>query len=198
MTDWQKQYEIGETPWVKGRPHPHLITPPRLEIQGRWLVPGCGLGHDAAALMDSGADEVVGLDIAPLAVEQARSLWQDNPLITIQSGDLFNLKHGPLSGTFDGVWEHTCFCAIPPDRRNDYVRSVAAALKPFGCLLTCFYLNPWDPGEDQTQGPPFGSTLEELDTLFGLDFILEKEFPPTATFEGREGRELIRCWRKKA
>ena len=197
MTDWQKQYEIGETPWIKGRAHPHLTTPPHLAITGRWLVPGCGLGHDAAALLDCGADEVVGLDIAPLAVEQAQKLWLDNPRMIMQTGDLFTLCDGSLAGTFDGVWEHTCFCAIPPTRRKDYVQSVAAALKPGGRLVSCFYLRPWDPEEDQSQGPPFGSSLEELDALFGTHFILEKEFPPNATFQGREGRELIRQWRKK-
>lgn len=198
MTDWQKQYETGETPWVKGRPHPYLSSLPDGEVSGRWLVPGCGLGHDAAELLRCGADEVIGLDIAPLAVAQASLLWNSEPRLSIELGDLFKLEEGPLAGVFDGVWEHTCFCAIPPAMRKDYVRAVAAALKPGGCLLSCFYLRPWDPDEDQTQGPPFGTSEEELDNLFEERFILENQFPPLDTFPGREGRELIRKWRRKA
>ena len=32
---------------------------------------------------------------------------------------------GRPRGAFDGVWEYTCFCAIDPARREEYVRTVA-------------------------------------------------------------------------
>ena len=38
-------------------------------FRGRTLVPGCGLGHDVRALVMSGAEEVVGMDLSPSAIE---------------------------------------------------------------------------------------------------------------------------------
>lgn len=197
MTDWNSQYLKGETPWVKGREHPQLTHLEPGIIEGKWLVPGCGMGHDARMLVELGADRVVGLDIAPLAVEAASQLWSGNPQIVIELGDLFQFESHPQAGTFDGVWEHTCFCAIPPEMRPAYVKSVASALRPGGLLLACFYLTPWDADEDQTQGPPFQSSLAELDELFNEHFFLEKEHLPVETFAGREGKEWLRFLRKR-
>jgi SAM-dependent methyltransferase len=196
MTDWEKQYQIGETPWDKGTSHPQLGEFPEGTFVGRWLVPGCGFGHDAAAMIRAGADAVVGMDIAPSAVEGAKIKWADVPSIQIEHGNLFDMSESPDAGQFDGVWEHTCFCAIDPSMRQQYVQSVAAALKPGGKFVACFYLTPWDEDEDQTQGPPFMTSREELDALFGGEFLLEQEFVPVVTFPGREGKELVRILRK--
>ena len=196
MTDWEKQYRIGETPWDKGRAHPQLAEFPAATFTGRWLVPGCGFGHDAAAIVGAGASSVVGMDIAPSAVDGAKVKWSDQPAINIELGDLFAMEHSSHAGQFDGVWEHTCFCAIDPSMRLKYVQSVAAALKPGGKFIACFYLTPWDEDEDQTQGPPFGTSREELDKLFGCDFMIDHEFVPQTTFPGREGKELVRILRK--
>ena len=72
-TDWEANYQRNETPWEKGAPSPGLVDFLRTEpVRGRVLVPGCGFGHDARALAAT-ADEVVGIDIAPLAVKGARA-----------------------------------------------------------------------------------------------------------------------------
>jgi len=197
MRNWQEHYAKGDTPWDKGRGHPLIgLLEPGL-IGGRWLVPGCGFGHDADALVNAGADSVLGLDIAPTAVEKGSGLWVSNPKITIELSDFFMIDKSPHAGTFDGIWEHTCFCAIDPSMREQYVRSAVAALRPRGLLVACFYLTPWDPDEDQTQGPPFGSHLESLDELFSEFFFLEKEYLPPATFPGREGKEWLRILRRR-
>jgi hypothetical protein len=61
-------------------------------------------------------------------------------------------------------------------------------------LFAVFYLDPGlDPGEC---GPPFGTSLAELDSHFGHKFLLEREWRPAATYAGREGRELCRLLRK--
>ena len=102
--------------------------------------------------------------------------------------NLFAIHRAPRC--FDVVFEHTCFCAIPPERRPDYVSAVASALRPKGCLLAIFYLDPGlDPGEN---GPPFGVTREELDALFGPRFTILGEWVPAATYPGRESREACR------
>ena len=187
-TDWEDRYRTGDMPWEKGAPHPALIDfLKRSQVHGRVLVPGCGTGHDVRALAAT-ADEVVGLDIAPSAIARAKA----QPAVggeRYQSGDFFALPE-KLRGVFDVVFEHTCFCAIDPSLRADYVAAVAGALKPDGHLLAVFYLDPGlDPGET---GPPFGVTREELDTFFSPRFTLVREWKPAATYPGREGRETCR------
>lgn len=187
-TDWDERYRTGETPWDKGAPHPALIAFLKAQpVHGRVLVPGCGLGHDVRALAAT-ADEVTGLDIAPAAIRASKA----QPAIGGERyvlGDLFALPPA-MRGAFDCVFEHTCFCAIDPGLRTDYVAAVAGALRPGGHLLAIFYLDPGlDPGEG---GPPFGTSKLELDALFSSRFSLVKEWQPAATYPGREGRELFR------
>ena len=187
-TDWESHYRSGDTPWEKGAAHPALIAFLKSNpVHGRVLVPGCGTGHDARALAAT-ADEVVGLDISPSAVKRAKA----HPVVggeRYMLADLFALPPS-LRGAFDVVFEHTCFCAIHPERRPDYVAAVASALAPGGRLLAVFYLDPGlDPGET---GPPFGVTRAELDALFGSRFTMLGEWAPPATYPGRESRETCR------
>ena len=187
-TDWEQHYVEGNMPWEKGAAHPALIAFLKTNpVHGRVFVPGCGTGHDVRALAAT-ADEVTGLDLAPSAIARAKR----QPTVGGERyvrGDLFALPPS-LRGAFDVVFEHTCFCAIPPERREDYVSAVASALAAGGVLLAVFYLDPGlDPGET---GPPFGVTREELDALFGARFKMVREWSPPATYAGRESRETCR------
>ncbi|MDB6134426.1 MAG: SAM-dependent methyltransferase [Verrucomicrobiales bacterium] len=202
MTNWQQEYENGSTPWDKGAPAPALVDylQEHGPLRGRVLVPGCGTGSDIIPLAAAGADQVTGLDIAPLAVEAARKRLAALPdaVVAVELADLFtDCARPPLAGTFDAVWEHTCYCAIPPERRPDYVRAMASALKPGGLLLGVFYLNPWDPEEDQDQGPPFGCTEESLEASFSPAFDLLESRRPARAYPGREGREVVRLMRRR-
>jgi SAM-dependent methyltransferase len=188
MTDWNQRYVEGDTPWDKGAAHPVLADMlTHGALSGRVLVPGCGTGHDVRELARRGLD-VVGLDVAEQAVARAKA----HPAVrgeTYVLGDLFDLP-AELRGAFDGVFEHTCFCAIDPAWRAEYVAAVASALKSGGRLLAVFYADPGNDGE----GPPFGCTKAELDGLFGRDFSLIAEHEGFATYEHREGRELLRLF----
>lgn len=192
-TDWEARYQIGDTPWDKGAPSPglvdFLIEHPML---GRVLVPGCGLGYDVREIASRGA-EVVGLDISLTAIAKAAAV----PHVRNEQylvGDLFEAPPDFLNA-FDWVCEHTCFCAIDPEFRIRYARSVFDALKPGGRFLAIFYMNPdVEPGET---GPPFGVTRQELDTLFNRGFTLLREWEPERSFSGRESRELMRLYTKK-
>jgi methyl halide transferase len=195
MTDWEKLYQTGEAAWDKGAPAPPLLAYLKEnKLTGRWLVPGCGRGHDVRALAGAGAESVVGLDYAPTAVEDARIALADLPNVSVIQADLFALPD-ELLGAFDGVFEHTCYCAIPRERRDDYVRAVHSALKPGGILLAVFYLDPRD-NPDPNLGPPFNATLGELDAQFSPYFSLEIDEVPTSAYPGREGRERLRLLRK--
>lgn len=184
--DWNLRYETGDTPWEKGAAHPVLDDMLcHGVLGGRVLVPGCGTGHDVRALSARGM-EVTGLDVAPLALERARAHARSGRETYIL-GDLFS-PPDEFRGAFDGVFEHTCFCAIDPARRADYAAAVASVLKPGGRLLAVFFL---DPGNDGG-GPPFGCAREELDKLFGPYFRLLEERREIPTYAEREGRELLR------
>lgn len=184
--DWERRYAEGDTPWDKGAAHPALgAWLARGVLTGQILVPGCGMGHDVRALARSGLD-VTGLDIAKGALECARR-YAPAGSETYHRGDVFHLPED-WRATFDGVFEHTCFCAIEPHRREDYIRSIAFALKPGGRLLAVFYKNMEEPDG----GPPFGVTPEELDRLFSDKFRLLEEDRELPTFPGREGCELVR------
>jgi len=183
--DWEQLYREGETPWEKGAAHPALIQwLGENSLSGRVLVPGCGLGYDVRALAAIGA-EVLGLDIAPFAIAAARAFPRRGHESYVL-GDFFD--PGAVRGKFNGIFEHTCFCAIRPDRRGEYASRVADLLEPGGRLLAIFFLNP----DHDEEGPPYGCQLDELDSLFSPNFELVDERDGLSTFPGREGRELLR------
>ncbi len=188
--DWEARYQSHDTPWDKGCAAPPLIEWLETnDLCGKVLVPGCGSGHDVRAIANSGVETVIGLDLAPSAIDSAGN----QPRVGSERYRLANFLSLPpeLVGAFDWVFEHTCFCAIDPTLRATYVRAVAAALVPGGHLLAIFYL---DVGE-RDGGPPFGTTREELDDLFGATFETLTESVPTRSYEGREGCELLRVLR---
>lgn len=191
QAEWEQRYLSGDTPWEKGSASPGLLE--YLEhhsLEGKVLVPGCGYGHDVRAIA-SPRNEVIGIDIAPSAIQAANGF----PRVTGEAyelADLFDLPEHFL-GRFDWVWEHTCFCAMNPALRPDYIASLRGALKANGRLLAVFYMDPAREGD----GPPFGVTVAELDRLFGRHFTLLEEWQPTSTYAGREGRELMRLLAKR-
>lgn len=188
--DWNLRYEEGDTPWDKGGAHPALADMfSRRPLSGRVLVPGCGTGHDVRELARHGLS-VTGLDVAPLAIARAQK-YDKVADEAYELGDFFAFGLG-TGACFDGLFEHTCFCAIDPQRRPDYVRAASSVLKPGGRLLAVFFTDPDNDGE----GPPFGCDKDELDSLFGKQFRLLEERWEFPTFAERRGRELLRLYER--
>ena len=72
---WNDRYASGEPlPWDSGTPDPMLIemVESRAIAPGRTLDVGCGTGTNAIYLADHGF-EVMGVDLSPVAIEQARA-----------------------------------------------------------------------------------------------------------------------------
>lgn len=196
MTDWEKRYQLGDTPWEKGGAAPPLHE--LLERGVDWgagpiLVPGCGLGHDVRALATLGAP-VVGLDLSPTALERAREFPPVGAEV-YELGDFLD-PAWHLGRRFSAVWEHTCFCAIDPSERGRYAEAAAACLEQGGLLAGVFFLTPFDPGE-AVCGPPFAATVEELDAWFAPWFERIDGWVPSAAYPGRESREWIGLYRKR-
>jgi SAM-dependent methyltransferase len=196
--DWNERYALGDVPWDKGEAAPPLRGWLREHrVEGHVLVPGVGAGYDAALVAETcPAAEVVGLDIAPLAVASARARFQ-RPNLRFLEGDLFTWD-GNGAAPFDWVVEHTCFCAIDPSRRDEYAAAAARLLKPGGHLWAVFYLDPYDDEHHPGGGPPHGVTKPELDRHFSGAFSLLDEWIPTAAYPGREGLELVRVLERVA
>ena len=91
--DWEQRYRTGDTPWEKG-----AASPPLLEwleshgpMHGSVLVPGCGSGRDVRAIAGvCPTTQVVGLDVAPSAIDQARGFSLAGQE-TYQLADFFDL-----------------------------------------------------------------------------------------------------------
>lgn len=199
--DWEQHYQDGHTPWDKGAAAPPLkewIDSNPGVITGSVLVPGCGRGLDALEIANStDAGEIVGIDISQSAVELACS-ESNSDRASFELADLFNLPASHCD-RFDWVWEHTCFCAIDQDLRDDYVSAVHGALKEDGRLLAVFYLNPYDDEHTPGGGPPHGTSEDELKRRFvdSGKFELLGSNVPTQSYEGREGLELVALLKRK-
>ncbi len=187
---WEERYQSGDMPWEKGAPSPGLVDFLAAHSKlprGTVCVPGCGTGHDVRAWAGAGF-EVFGYDIAPSARRLAAERTREAGLSAqFHLGD-FLVDPPPI--LFDWVFEHTLFCAIQPQQRDDYVRSVLRWLKPNGQYLAVNYLIP------DCEGPPFGTTREELLQRFSPHFELFKEWVPRS-YPNRTGLELMLWWRRK-
>ena len=193
--EWQRRYEQNDTPWDKGAPAPALTTfLHEKQLSGRVLVPGCGRGHEVRALGKHPNTSVVGLDISATAIAQAKQLSSQSTSgmdANFIVGDFLTLPP-KLKRSFDWLVEHTCFCAIEPQQRPNYVLAASSALRTGGRIFAIFYLNP-----DTESGPPFAVSKEELSKLFDPHFTLLEEWVPVESFPGREGRELVRVMQKR-
>jgi SAM-dependent methyltransferase len=142
-----------------------------------------------------GVTEALGVDIAPTAISMAQARWQSMGNARFLLADY--LKPPPdWRGAFDAVVEHTCYCAIPRLRRDDYARATGVVLKPGGLFLAMFYLTPRD-NPDPDLGPPFNATQEEVIARFGTVFELVTAHVPEVAYPGREGREWLCLFRRR-
>lgn len=189
---WNQRWVDQDTPWDMGRtapPFERAVRDGLVPVGGRALVPGCGAGHDARFLAEAGFD-VTGVDLSETALARARALAAEaGTAVTYRQADLLALPDD-LAG-FDLVLEHTCFCAIDPERRDDYVASIAGAVRPGGHLLGLFFLF------EAEEGPPFGATQEEIEHRFGAHFDVLHVERPDDSHEARQGREGLFVLRRR-
>jgi SAM-dependent methyltransferase len=184
---WEALYAEGGDGWEMGGPHPSLVhlvettAPPR----GRVAVPGCGRGHDARFLAARGY-EAVGFDFADAAVQAARRLAKQQGVdVRFEQRDIFTLDRD-YAHAFDGIWEYTCYCAIDPGRRLEYLNVMAAILKPGGWFLGCFF-----PVRSGGGGPPFPVSRSEIRRGLAPRFRIEHAVPPPRPVLRRAGQEWL-------
>ena len=136
---WDAAY-AGSTPppWDLGRPQAAFV---RLAEQGlligQVLDVGCGTGEQTLLAASSGA-EALGVDVSPLALEQARGKAAARGIkARFEVADALSL--GDLGVSFDTVIDSGLFHVFDDDNRARYVASLASVLRPGGHLyLMCF------------------------------------------------------------
>lgn len=178
---WADRYSEGTARWDLGGPCPvfvSLLASPQAPPAGRVAFPGCGSGHDVRYWREEGYD-AIGFDFAIQADD-----------LPIENLDVFELGNR-YPAAFDTVVEYTCYCAIDPARREEYSASIRASLKPGGTLVALLF-----PVEHKPEGPPFGISEAEIESVLGAELDLVHLSTPANSAEGREGRERLAIFRK--
>lgn len=183
--EWDKRYQEQTPRWDLGEAAPAFRSFLNLEQlkPGKAAVLGCGRGYDALLFAEVGF-EVVGFDFAPTAIASATSLAQTtNNTAQFLQRDIFDLA-SEFPAHFDYVVEHTCFCAISPEQRPQYVQLVHSILQPKKGELIAVFFTHNRPG-----GPPFASTPAQIRQYFAADFEILSLEPVLNSVPSRLGEE---------
>jgi SAM-dependent methyltransferase len=143
---WNESYASGQLPWDTGEPEPLLVEfltsgaiapSPALEI-------GAGTGTNAIWMAEHGFD-VLGVDVAPVAVERANAKVGGRTLRCRFAALDFLAAPAP-GGPFQFVFDRGCFHVFDePGERQRFAAHVAAVLAPNGLWLSLI---------GSTEGPP--------------------------------------------
>jgi ubiquinone/menaquinone biosynthesis C-methylase UbiE len=110
---------------------------------------GCGPGHIARHLRDTGVVNVFGLDLSPRMVEQARQL---NPDITFQVGNMMTLDLRDAS--LGGIVAFYAIVNISEKLLPTVFGEMRRVLKPRGRLLLSFHIGDEIVRPDELLGQP--------------------------------------------
>lgn len=157
-TCWNESYATGELPWDTGDPEPLLVefvTSSRVRPT-RTLEIGAGTGTNSLWLAERGF-EVLGIDVAPLAVERANAKLEGHRF-GCRFAALDFLAVSPPGGPFQFIFDRGCFHVFDePEERARFSARVAAALTRGGLWLS---LIGSTEGPAREVGPPRRSAQE--------------------------------------
>lgn len=190
---WESRYRQGTIGWDLGKAAPPFVTllnSSNAPLPGKTVILGCGRGHDALLFASQGF-EVTGVDFAPSAIATAQSLAREANLeVSFLQRNIFDLGI-EFPNHFDYVIEHTCFCAIAPVKRQQYLDLVSSLLKPKGSLIGVFFTH------NRPSGPPFGSNPQEISDLFSTQFEISHLEPVSNSVPARQDEEYLGIFNKE-
>lgn len=186
MTDptadfWDSKYREGLTGWDIGYASPALMNYcADQSINKSLLIPGAGNAYEWIALKKLGFKDVTVLDISEVVIKRLKKeypQWAEDLML----GDFFEHE-----GQYDLILEQTFFCALNPSLRESYIEKMITLLKPEGKLAGLLFNR-----EFEREGPPFGGTLSEYESLFRPKFNSFDIFPSSMSIPERAGNELF-------
>jgi SAM-dependent methyltransferase len=134
--DWNDNYASGNLPWDTGEPDDQLVAFVRAGkvAPGPTLEVGAGTGTNARWLAQQGFD-VLGVDLAPLAVAQARA--KVPATATRCRFEVHDFLADPPAGSFAFVFDRGCFHVFDDAAdRARFAARVAERLAPGGVWLS--------------------------------------------------------------
>ncbi|WP_322986656.1 class I SAM-dependent methyltransferase [Streptomyces sp. S584] len=135
-------YRHGEPPWDSGITPPELVAlveGPGALRPGQALELGCGTGTNAVYLARHGW-RVSAVDLVDRAVRQAREkAAAAGADVTVLCGDATRLDEVGAPGPYDLFFDLSCYCGIPPHRREAYAAGLTERAAPGARLLMFGY-----------------------------------------------------------
>lgn len=173
-----------------------MIETGAIPVGGEALVPGCGLGHDAATLALAGS-RVLGLDLSATAIESCqRRVRSEDQLRQLPAGRLqfraANFFAHTALRPYEVVWDYTFISALPLELRAPWAATMRRLVAPSGTLAVLIF-----PVADYAGGPPYAMSPTGLDALLtdaGFETRMLEPVPAHLSFKPRAGREWIGLW----
>ena len=189
---WEYIYLAGYTVWDLSGPTPiYKNLANELKI-GSLCIIGCGRGYDAIMFAKKGF-QVTAVDFAPSAIQALKEMAVESEVeVNTLELDIFALLPS-YQNSFDYVIEQTCFCAIHPSRRKEYEIMLQGILKPNGKLVGLWF--PLDKHIDEG-GPPYGTSVNEVKTIFNNGWEIVKEEFSEHSIQPRKEREKLIIFKK--
>jgi SAM-dependent methyltransferase len=188
---WNERFEAQFTPWDKGGVPLALqqfVAKSKRPLAS--LIPGCGLGYEAAFLAQSGWD-VTAIDFSPAAVANAKIVMGEWGKHVIEA-DFF--QYQPVT-PLELIYERAFLCALPQTMREKVVQRCASLLSVGGILVGFFYVD--DAPERSLKGPPFSISSLELHQLISPYFELLEDAAVMDSIPVFLGKERWQVWRRR-
>ena len=193
---WEERYFTKNTPWDTKTTTPALINSINHSKSKKIAILGCGYSKDSLFLAKKG-HRVYPIDFAVKPIEYLNNIKIKKGLDTLfpLKENIFNLNKD-YSAFFDLVIEYTCFCAIDPQKRRQYVKLVNSILNKSGQFIALFFPTKRRE-EDIDKGPPFYVNLEETLSMFENNFNFLKIDKNPDSIKPRQGFETLIVMDKK-
>ncbi|MEU0955535.1 class I SAM-dependent methyltransferase [Streptomyces niveus] len=140
-----------------------LTEGPDALAPARALELGCGTGTNAVYLARHGW-QVTAVDLVDRAVRRAREKAEGaegaGAGVTVLCGDATRLDEVGVPGPYDLFFDLSCYCGIPPHRRDAYAAGLTERAAPGARLLMFGY------GPQAFDDPNSGVTADELRARF--------------------------------
>jgi len=191
---WEEKYKTNQTNWDIKNANPvltELLDDSEIIKPGKMLIVGCGKGYDAVFAAEK-RYEVTAIDFSLTAIDYAKQLAVQREVnIEFLIEDIFTLNKD-YTENFDLVYEYTTYCAINPERRNEFAKKISSLIKKGGRLITILF-----PVDKREGGPPFSIDVQEFYKNFSQYLHLELSTKQINSIKPRMGKEILQIYFKK-